>query len=431
MRLSQIPVEWRRLALVVGGEGLQSGLHFALNLVLIALLPAREYGAFAFVLVLGGVGLVYMRALAAMPASTYIGRSRRAGHAEFYEGAFGAVALLVSIVLAAAAGAALAIVSREAALGGAAVVGLWALRSHLRTVGFASRQALAVTLGDAAFAASGLVACAAALRLEGNRLQAVLLALALANVVGAATISLTRGVRLRADFGRRARHFYYRLAGRLVWSLYSVTATVTLGQGVAFLVVAVAGPAGFAPIAAMLAFFAPLRIFSMSLANMLQPEIAKLVAQGDEQGWRTMRATWTRRALLLALVYGNVCLALLQHLHLRSLEHQPVMVVALSAWLLYATVLAYLTPRILLETRMRFRAIAAITTISAVISLAVTALLLHVASPGYCLIGGVLGEIVAAGLTWRMAAQPLAARPFRKSRNWRAPAAGCEAEPLL
>src|SRR5579862_7919260 len=101
MRLSQIPVEWRRLALVIGGEGLQSGLHFALNLVLIALLPAREYGAFAFVLVLGGVGLAYMRALAAMPASTYIGRSRRPAHAEFYEGVFGAVALLVSVALAA------------------------------------------------------------------------------------------------------------------------------------------------------------------------------------------------------------------------------------------------------------------------------------------------------------------------------------------
>jgi hypothetical protein len=436
MKFPFIPGEWRRLALVIGGEGLQSGLHFALNLVLIALLPAREYGAFAFVLVLGGVGLAYMRALAAMPASTYIGRAPSAAQANFYEGVFGAVALLLSVLLAAVAGAALATTSSDAAIGGAAVVGLWALRSHLRTVGFARRQAWAVTLGDAAFAVSGLVACAAALRLDEDRLQAVLLALAFANVVGAATISLTRCVRLRADFGRRARWFYFRLARRLAWSLYSVTATIALGQGVAFLVVAVAGPAGFAPIAAMLAFFAPLRIFSMSLANMLQPEISRLAAAGDEEGWRQVRATWTRRAVLLALLYGNVCLAALPHLHLRSLEHQPVMFIAASAWLLYAVVLAYLAPRILLETRMRFREIAAITTIGAIISRTVTAMLLHVAAPAYSLVGGVLGESVAAALMWRLAARPLTARLFDKSRSWRAGMAPSteatyEAEPLI
>ena len=184
----------------------------------------------------------------------------------------------------------------------------------------------------------------------------------------------------------------------------------------------------------MLAFFAPLRIFSMSLANMLQPEISRLAAAGDEQGWRRVRATWTRRAVMLALVYGNICIAALPHLHLRSLEHQPVMFVAALAWPLYATVLAYLAPRILLETRMRFREIAAITTICAIISLAVTALLLHVAAPAYSLIGAVLGEGVAAALTWRLAAQPLAAAAaMRKSRGWPAPAAEAnyEAETLL
>jgi len=436
MRLSFIPGEWRRLALVIGGEGLQSGLHFGLNLVLIALLPAREYGAFAFVLVLGGVGLTYVRALAAMPASTYIGRARSAPQADFYEGLFGAAALLLCGVLAAVAAAILTFSATDAAMGGAAVVGLWSLRSHLRTIGFARRQAWAVTFGDAAFAATGVAASAAALWLCHDRLQGVLLALALANVAGMATLSLARRARLRADFGRRARRFYLRLALRLAWSLYSVTATILLGQGVAFLVVACAGPAAFAPIAAMLAFFAPLRIFTMSLANMLQPEISRLAAAADEAGWRRMCATWTRRAVLLALVYGDVCFLAIPHLRIRSLEHQPVMFIAVCAWLLYAVVLAYLMPRILLETRMRFRDIAVITTMGALVSLAVTVALLQLASPAYALIGAVLGETVAAVATWRMTARPLTARRAARTAAWRgggapSPDATYEAEPLL
>jgi len=410
MTFPAIPTEWRRLALVLGGEGMQSGLHFGLNLALMALLPPQEYGAFAFTLVLGGVGLVYMRSLAAMPASTYIGRARSEAAADFYEGVFGAAALGVSLPMAAAAGAILSRWSASAAISGAAAVGLWSLRSHLRTVGFARRRAGAVTLGDAVFAATGVAATALALEFDSDPLQGALAALAIANVAGAVAISLARGARPRADFGRRARRFYLQLAWRLSWSLYSVTATVLLGQGVAFLVVGVAGPAAFAPIAAMLAFFAPLRIFSMSLANMLQPEISRLAAAGDEAAWRKLRSDWTARAVGLALLYGAAGLLAIPHLHMRSLQHQPILFLAVSSWSLYAVVLAYLTPRLLLEARLRFRGIAGVTTLGAAVGLAATVLILQFASPAYAILGAVLGEGVAAAATWRLAARPLVTR---------------------
>ncbi len=410
MRFPTIPGEWRRLALVIGGEAMQSGLHFGLNLALIALMPAQDYGAFAFTLVLGGVGLTYVRSLTAMPASTYIGRARSPAFADFYEGAFGAAALALCLAMAGVAYVILATFGEKAALSGAAVVGLWSLRSHLRTIGFARRQAVAVTIGDAAFAATGALASAAALRFASDRLEGVLLALAFANIAGAAALSLARGASPRFDFTSRARRFYTSLAWRLVWSLYSVTAVILQGQGVAFLVVAFAGPAAFAPIAAVMAFFAPLRIFSLSLANMLQPEISRLAAAADEAGWRVMRRTWTLRACILALVYGEIGFAVIPRLHLRSVQHQPILFLAISAWTLYAIVLAYLLPRILLEARMRFRQIAFITTVGAVVGVAVTAGMLAVAPPAYAILGAVLGEAVVAAATWRLAAQPLTAK---------------------
>ncbi len=189
----------------------------------------------------------------------------------------------------------------------------------------------------------------------------------------------------------------------------------------AFLVVAEAGPGAFAPIAAMLAFFAPLRVFSVSLSNLLQPEISRLAAAGDDAGWRALRATWTARALALALLYGGAGLLVIPRLHLPALQHQPIALIAISAWTLYAVVLAYLAPRLLLETRLRFREIAAITTLGAAVGLAATAGLLLAAPPAYAILGGVLGESVAAAATWKAATRPLTARRRpAEGRLWRA-----------
>ena len=401
--------DWRRLALTLGGEVMQSGLHFGLNLALIALMAPRDYGAFAFTLVLGGVGITYLRSLTGIPASSFLGRARTEAARNFYEGAFGAAALVLALLMGLAAAVALILAGCEAVAPGAAVVALWSLRFHMRTIGYARGRAGAVMLSDTAFAVSGALASAGALVVDSDRLSAVLLALAFANATGIAALALARGAWPRFDGRRRARLFYWRLARRLAWSLFSVSTTILQGQGVAFLVVGVAGTHGYAPIAAMLNLFAPLRIFAMSLSNLLQPEIARLVAVGDDEGWRRLRGVWTLRALVIALVYGDLGFLIIPHVNLRSLQGQPVMVVAVFAWALYAMVLAYLMPRFLLESRMRYRDVAQITVVAAAVTVVATLALLHVASPSYAILGGVLGETVAAVATWRMAAGPLRA----------------------
>jgi O-antigen/teichoic acid export membrane protein len=403
--------DWRRLAITLGGEVMQSGLHFGLNLALIALMSPRDYGAFAFTLVLGGVGITYLRSLTAIPASSFLGRARTPVAMNFYEGAFGAAALALALLMGLLAAVALALVGCDAVAPGAATVALWSLRFHMRTIGYARGRPGAVLLSDAAFALCGALASAGALVVDSDRLSAVLMALAFANAAGIAALALARGAWPRVDWRRRARTFYVRLARRLVWSLFSVSTTILQGQGVAFLVVGIAGTHGYAPIAAMLNLFAPLRIFAMSLSNLLQPEIARLVAAGDDAGWRRLRGVWTLRALVIALVYGDLGFLVIPHVNLRSIQGQPVMVVAVFAWALYAMVLAYLMPRFLLESRMRYRDVAQITVVGAAVTLVATLTLLHLASPSYAILGGVLGESVAAVATWRIAAGPLRASP--------------------
>jgi hypothetical protein len=113
------------------------------------------------------------------------------------------------------------------------------------------------------------------------------------------------------------------------------------------------------------------------------------------------------RAVAIALVYGDIGFLAIPHVHLRSIQGQPVMFVAALAWVLYAMVLAYLMPRILLEARMRYRDVALISTLGAAVTLIATLAILRVAPPAFAILGGVMGESVAAAATWRMAAGPL------------------------
>jgi len=166
---------------------------------------------------------------------------------------------------------------------------------------------------------------------------------------------------------------------------------------------------------------------------MLQPEISRQSARGDEAGWRALRKTWTLRAVALALLYGDVALLVIPHLHLRIVQGQPVLFIAVFAWVLHAVVLAYLLPRIYLESRMRFRDIAVSTTIGAVVGLSATALLLAILAPGYSIVGAVLGEAVVAAATWWQAAQraPSGRRSRRGAPDVDAPhEKAFEAEPL-
>ena len=84
-----------RLGLTIGGEAMQSGVHFALNIVLIHLLPARDYGVFAITMVIGGIGLTYI-SLADRHAGLHLYRTKplQGGRQCFYEGTFGAAAIV-------------------------------------------------------------------------------------------------------------------------------------------------------------------------------------------------------------------------------------------------------------------------------------------------------------------------------------------------
>src|SRR4051794_1497127 len=149
----------RNFLLSLGGEGLQSGIHFVLNLVLIRILSPHDFGIFAIAFVLGGISLTYGNALVSTPAAVLIPRLKSRREADFQEVVFGSIALVISagITIIVAAGLWLATGQVVEAIAGGTFSGLWTLRNHVRCVMFARHAIPAATLSDFSYSATGVV----------------------------------------------------------------------------------------------------------------------------------------------------------------------------------------------------------------------------------------------------------------------------------
>src|ERR1044071_1439143 len=176
----------RNFLLSLSGEGVQSGFHFALNLLLIRILSAYDFGVFAIVFVLGGISLTYGNALISVPATIELARQKSTRAFDYLDAVFGTVAFLISIAIAViiAGGLWLTIGIGSEALAGGAFVGSWTLRNHIRAVMFARYAPEAATLSHLGYSMTAVVPIAGILVL-GRALDvtSVLTALVIGNLV--------------------------------------------------------------------------------------------------------------------------------------------------------------------------------------------------------------------------------------------------------
>jgi len=395
MRWSNITRVARGLTLMISGEAMQSGFHFALNVVLVRMLGTRDFGIFSIILVIGGLSLSYVRALTGMPASIWIGRSRGRAAANAYDVTFGSGAIFLSVLAAIGVDLLLHVWLDKGDLAGGCFVGLWSLRSYMRTAYFAYGRRNSVVLADFTFVLSGsLLASSLWFVASADVLLAAFLVLAAANAIAIVVMLLLVRCPLRISFGNQVRRRYARFSRQLGWSGLSVTVTNFQGQVVALLVTSIGGPAAYAPIAASLLLFVPLRIAATALVNMLQPQISAELARGEAaKVWGEVKL-WCSITGLCALVYGAVMLAILPRIHLHMLEGVPVMLTGALAWAVYTLTVLGVTPRIILEAMAKFATVAMITGTAAVVGAALVIFLLLIAPPIWALAGGAVSELV-------------------------------------
>lgn len=391
-----------RLVVMVGGEAIQSAFHLGLNVALLHAVSQRDYGIFALVMVIGGVGLTYVRSLTALPACIFIAQSRSMAAANACEVSFGSAATLLAILLGTVVAMVLDSWLTEGASAGGAFIGLWAARSHLRTVFFARNRQKIVSFSDLSFTGCGALGAGLVLVLGTHVLQRTFIVMMLANAMGIIVMLGLAGRPVRLNAGIHVWRRYRSLWRSLKWSLLSVSIANVQGQGMAFLVAAIGGPAAYAPIAAALVMFVPLRIISTAFQNMVHPEISALIARGDRAGLERAFRIWPLALGSLSLVYGAVAMLALPLIQPDQFEHAGFYALATIAWVISMLPLLYGLPRVWLEVQLDFRALALLSSVAALVGLGLTLCILMVTSPSWALFGGAASEAIMLAGLWAL-----------------------------
>lgn len=397
----------RNFMLSLGGEGVQSGFHFVLNLILIRLLAPYDFGIFAIAFVLGGIAISYGNALVTVPAAIHMPRFKSPGAMNFQDAAFGSIALAVAGLIGTlvAIGLFLSLGHDTEAIAGGAFVGLWMLRNHVRTGLFARRMLGATTVSDLSYTASGIALVAAALWLdrEGERVTAVLAALGVANLV-AIFVALRALPRIRISFRRGVLRHYRAMWSDIAWSLFGSTTWNVQSQALTFLVAAIAGPAAYAPIAAGLVLFSPLRPAINAFINVFRPDFVAALA---ENRYRRLRVTMfaVSGAIVVACIAAGACIALLwsfldAHILAGKFDHAAMPLIVTLAGLIAVVYLTYNAPLLLIQAAGLFKPVALATTCGALVGLCAVSALLYTTSVAWSLAGLLAGEVACGIYLW-------------------------------
>ncbi len=411
-----------RFLIMLSGEAMQSLFAFALNIVLARTLPAGRYGLYAIIVLIGGFCLIYMRALIGVPACIYIPRSRRATVARFHAVMFGSAALAAAILSAAMVAAVLAIWDPLLALAAGVFVGSWCLRGYVRMVLFAQGRAGLATFCDGVFTIAATVLCVPVLRFGGvdGHLPDIFFILAIAHLIGAglALVALRQPIRL--SFRSTLRHRMLRLLPSMTWSIISVTMANIQGQGAILLLAVVAGPAAYAPIAATMALFSPLRLAATALANLTQPDLSAKLGRPHTRDVFDVLLVSTSMMIAVCAIYGVGMWvffpSLAAHVFGQKFGAAPLGLIAVNLWFISTISVVYSVPKALLESAMWFKAITVLSLGAALVSFPVVALLLKVATPAHALVGVILSEFVVMVGSWILVVGLLKARALGRTR---------------
>ena len=401
----------RNFLLSLSGEGVQSGFHFALNLLLIRLLSAYDFGVFAIVFVLGGISLTYGNALISVPATIELARQKSVHGFEYLDTVFGTVAILISIGIAiiTAIGLWLTIGSGFEALAGGAFVGTWTLRNHIRAVMFARYAAEAATLSHLGYSLTAVALIAGMLVLgRGLDVTTVLMALVIGNLVGS-YLPLRLGRRpIRLSFRGDTRRRYQRIWSNVAWSLFGTATWNVQGQGLMFLVASIAGPAAYAPIAAATVLFNPLRPAVAAFVYVFRPDFVRALGEGRSRHLivvsSVVSATIVFGCALVGVVIWLAWPYLDAHIFGDKFAGASMPLILALSGIGATTYLTYTVPLTLVQAAGQFKAVAIATTIGAFIGVVSILFLLANFSVAWSLLGSVLGEL-ACGiyLAWAAA----------------------------
>lgn len=398
-----------RYALSTGGPLSVSAAHFLVSLLILHALPSKDFGVFAFVLVV--VPLCLSASGALLNVSLPHAAARQSRDVDVF-----VKANLVFCALAAVLCGGL-ILSSGADVGVAALFGLYGaamcLRWFARALSYANGDPGRVAGSDFCYSILLIAMFAALWSFGALTIAHAAIALAASAVASIGCFGANYFQRqFIAAWSTPFRGYLATWQGVTRWSLLGVVLTEATANAHAYLVTFVAGSQSFALLAVGTLFMRPVSLCLSALSDVERPFMAQSIARGEiakaercAREFRTMgMVMWAGTVLLCASVLAWAPqLVLKQNYRLGDVS----LVVAL--WAAIMALRLVRTPQsVLLQAAGEFRALAQTTYLSSVVSVLLTLALLLAFGPIVSLVGILGGDAVMTAQIY------LAARKWRR-----------------
>lgn len=392
-----------RLFLSVGAQGLVSGFHFALNLLLLRLVTPYDYGVFAFAFVLAMFASAVNNALISTPLTVYTPVLKDETERAAQEAMFSTLNLLLFGLLI-AAGLIYARVSgldTGISMAVTTFVAVYSARHFSRSAGYARMKPLVTATGDTVYVLSGvLIVVALVLTKDELNVSKVLYALAGANLAAMIVERIRLHGRNRGwlSLGKITQYGEVWLQSR--WALAGSLTTLFLAQAHSVIITSTNGPNAYAPLAAGFVLFGPVRVALLTWQNMVKPELAVAISESRQLAVRSQIRTTTflmvGAVLCMGLFLWLAWPLIFQFLYAEQYADQP-MALIVGLWSVITLFAAsYNAPAAALQAMRDFKVLAIASIYGAVLSGVMVSLTLYYFKPETTLFGILAAEVFMA-----------------------------------
>lgn len=397
-RLAALP---RYLSAVLS-QGLVSGFHFVLNLLLVRMLTAADFGIFALTFVLAIMASSVSNALVSTPLCVFAPAAKSAKERDQMESMLTTLmALLLGVTMAAGFLLCLGLGAGEADFGVlVAALGFivaYLARQYSRSFGYSRFDVIAVLYGDITYVAIGALVLSI-LYFTGVPITAVEIftALTIANLVA---VMLEVG-RLPTPITLQpvitALSEYRPVWTQAKWALIGATTTVVVSQAHSLVVSLLKSPADYAPLAAGFVLFGPVRVIFNTIQNVMKPEMSLAISQNRHRDAKFQMIMAS--SLSVVAVAGLLLLTMLawplldQWLYSEQYSDAPMQQIVLIWGAITLISAVQNGPFAALQSLRAFRQLAMSTIFGSALSLTIVSVLLFIAPIEWSIMGIMIAE---------------------------------------
>ncbi len=406
-RLAALP---RYLSAVLS-QGLVSGFHFVLNLLLVRLLSATDFGIFALTFVLAIMASSVSNALISTPLCVFAPAAKTQQERTRMESMLTTLmALLLGVSLVTGVMVCMGLSGGEIDLSvlvaALAFIIAYLARQYSRSFGYSRFDVIAVLYGDMTYVTVGVLILSGVLLL-GIPVTAVevFTALTIANLIAVMLEVGRLPTPITLQPLTQALNQYTPVWSQAKWALIGAVTTVIVSQAHSLVVSVMKSPADYAPLAAGFVLFGPVRVIFNTIQNVMKPEMSLAISQDRPQDAK--RQMIMASSMSVVAVAGLLLLTMLawplldKWLYSEQYSHAPMRQIVLIWGAITLISAVQNGPFAALQSLRAFRELAMSTIFGSALSLALVAILLFLAPIHWSITGIFVAEgFVAIWVVW-------------------------------